>query len=440
MRSWFSKRGIHPDQNKISDNRRIEEVALPDKLVIPLSQHIGAQCSPLVKIGDKIEQFQKVGDSDSFVSSLVHSPVSGKVVSIGTHPNPSGKDGLAIVIKPDPASKKRELVKRKDINRLEPKEIISIIREAGITGMGGAQFPTHVKLSIPDGKKADLLIINGSECEPYLTADSRLMTEHSDEIIKGTKILMKAIGVKKSIIGVENNKKNAINSLRSSLNTDTIKIAELETIYPQGAEKVLIKKITGLEVPSGGLPIEIGAVVINVGTAFAVYEAVYFSKPLIERVVTVTGDVKAPSNIRALIGTPFSHLIEKCGGYDKIPKKLLSGGPMMGITQYTDDVPITKGCNGILVFNSKHVKMFEGYEEEDCIRCGRCLDVCPMNLEPTNIVRYAKSRKYGFAKLNHAMDCFECGCCSYICPSKIDLVGWIKLAKGKIIEQEKEKK
>jgi len=420
---------VHPPEMKLTEEKDIIDPPLPEKLILHLKQHIGKPAVPIVGVGDEVSIYQKIAESDDFVSAAVHSPVKGKVVSIEAYPHPDGKDETAIIIEPN----KEQPTPDSHGKRPSPDKIIKKIQDAGIVGLGGAMFPTHVKLSIPKDKSIDTLIINGAECEPYLTADSRLMQEDPDGIVSGIKLILNVLKVKKAMIGIEKNKPAAIKSMKDSTKDEKlIRVNPLPTRYPQGGEKVLIKKLTGREVPSSGLPLDIGVVVINVGTALAIHEAVYHGKPLVERIITITGDVKEPCNLRAKIGTPIEHLIKHAGGYSGMPKKILCGGPMMGISQDTDKASIIKGNNAILVFNAKRSDILYPDDEEPCIRCGKCVGACPANLSPTTIMRYSKKNKFGFAKANFAMDCFECGCCSYICPSKIDLVGWIKIAKSEI--------
>ncbi len=416
-------KGVHPQENKLTEDAAIWQAGFPEKLFIHLSQHIGAPLSPLVKPGDQVERFQKLADSKEFVSAPVHSPAKGKVISIEPYPHPNGSKQTAIIIQTE-EEKVFEPVKKKAPN--DPKEIIAQVREAGIVGLGGAMFPTHVKLSVPKDKKIDTLIINGAECEPFLTADSALMREKPHEIILGITILMKALKLDKVIIGIEKNKLIASDTLKKALKkSKTMKVRDLPSIYPQGAEKVLIKNLTGRSVPSGKLPLDVGVIVINVATAFAVYEAIYLGKPLVERVVTVSGDVKHPSNLMVRLGTPYSSLIDECGGCKGRPRKILCGGPMMGLSQPTDEASLIKGNNGVLALNSK--EFLQDFAEEPCIRCGRCVDSCPASLYPTLIAARAKAEKPAIDL--KPLDCFECGSCSFICPSRINLLGWIKIAK-----------
>jgi Na+-translocating ferredoxin:NAD+ oxidoreductase subunit C len=423
------KRGVHPFPNKITEDSEIRKVKIPKKLFLYMSQHFGSECTPLVKKGDKVKRFQMIGESDQFISAPIHSPVNGIVEEVIKHEHPVGHQCNCIVIVPD--SEKYDEPITNDAVDYRGRDALNIIRDNGIVGLGGAMFPTHVKLSPPQDKKIDTIIINGAECEPYLTADSQLMIEHADEIAKGIKIIQSIIDAQ-VLIGIEKNKHKSIKAMHK-VAYDQIRVLPVK--YPQGAEKVLIKSLTKRVVPAGGLPMDVGVIVCNVGTVYSIYEAIYKQKPLVERIVTVTGDVKKPGNFKALLGTPYSHLIKAAGGYAKKPKVVMCGGPMMGIAQKTDEVGLIKGNNGILVLNED----YEYPNPTDCIRCGKCMDVCPMNLVPKIIATYSKNRKFDLAAGNYAMDCFECGCCNYACPSKIDILGLIKQAKAEIRRKKDEK-
>ncbi len=402
-------RGVFPKENKISEDVELKRIPLSDKLYIYMDNNFGVDNEPLVKKGDKVKKYQKVGETKEFCSAPVHSPVTGEVVDVKLHPHPNGENKLAVVIKPTIDTDLPEKTTTKDV--------LKRIKECGIVGLGGAMFPTHIKLAKP----VKNLIINGCECEPYLTADSTLMKREASDIHKGIRIIKKLLKAKNVYVAIEKNKKDAINGMEG-----VFPIIKLKTRYPQGAEKELIYSVIGKRVPGGKLPLDIGVAVVNVATSYAIFKAVEKNIPLIERVVSVTGDVKNPSNFIVPIGTPFKHLIKQAGGYKGIPHKILCGGPMMGVAQKTTDAALVKGNNGILVFNKTKVQP----ESEDCIRCGKCIDVCPMNLAPKIIATYSKNEKYDLAKDNYCMDCYECGSCSYVCPSKIDLVGLIKKAKA----------
>ncbi len=411
---------------KLTEKENIKVVGVPKRVVIPLQQHIGKECKPVVKVGNIVKIGQKIGESDGFVSAPVHSSVSGKVVEVKEWLHPLGKKVLSVVIEAN--GKDEGFKENKKAEKLGKEELLKIVKEAGIVGLGGATFPTHVKLSPPKEKKIDTIILNGGECEPYLTTDHRIMLEYASDIVKGLKVLMKVVGAKKGVIGIENDKKDAVDVMRKV--RDGVEVVRLKTKYPQGAEKMLIKAIVNRVVPLGGLPMDVGVAVNNVGTAKAVHDAVYLGKPLIERVVTVTGDVNQPKNVTVKIGTLVKDLVKECGGYKGTPKKVIMGGPMMGIAQSSDNVPVIKGTSGIVVLNDA-----EEPEERECIRCGKCVDYCPMNLMPVTIAKFGRADRIRQAEEYYANACFECGICSYVCPSKIPLVKWIKYAKGKISEK-----
>jgi len=427
--------GIHPRYDKITRKSKIEVAPLPKKVVLPLQQHTGAVCEALVQKGDIVKVGQKISASDKFVSAPIHASISGTVLGIGKANHPVLGKCDAIVIEGDGKVEWDESIKgRSKINNLSKDDLKNIIKEAGIVGLGGAGFPTHVKLSPPPDKKIDTVILNGAECEPYLTCDHRIMLEQTTKIIKGFQVIIKILDVKNCYIGIEDNKENAIALIEEKLldmGLENIQVIRLKTIYPQGAEKNLIYSVTGRKVPSGGLPMDVKVVVQNVQTAKAVYDAVYEGKPLVERVVTVTGAVKEPKNLLVKIGTTVKDLVEHCGGYEGSVGKIISGGPMMGIAQYSDEVPIIKGSSGILVQKEEVISE----EERDCIRCSRCVDKCPMQLMPTLITQFAQKDEFDKAGEYFALDCYECGVCSYVCPSKIPLVHWIKYAKNELMKK-----
>ncbi len=433
---------MHPPDYKISAGKAIETLPLPKSVFIPVAQHIGAPAIPLVKRGEEVKTGQIIAKSSSFVSTNIHSSVSGKVKRVDFSADSSGypKQGVLIDVDGDEwmegIDRSEDLVKDFD---LTGKEIIDKIQEAGIVGLGGATFPTHVKLVPPKGMKADVLLINGVECEPFLTSDHRLMLEKADEILVGTRLLMKALGVEKAVIGIENNKPDAIELLtKKTKDTEAVNVQALKVKYPQGGEKQLIKAVTGKEVPSGGLPIAVGAVVSNVGTAFAVYEAVQKNKPLIERVVTVTGkEVENPLNLKVRIGTPIQELIEAAGGLPESTGKIISGGPMMGRAIQSTGVPVTKGTSGILLMPEREAKRNEAIT---CIRCSRCVSVCPMGLEPYLLKKLSEKQIFDRAEEDKIMDCIECGSCSFTCPSSLPLLDYIRYGKkevGQIIRSRK---
>ena len=426
--------GIHPHDNKEwSKDKAIEVLELPDEVKLPMVQHIGAPATPIVQKGDKVLVGQVVAQSSGFVSANIHSPVSGTVTNVDMFPNGQGQRRMMVVIKRE-GDEWLESIDRSPKHKrectLEPKEIIAKIKDAGIVGLGGAQFPTHVKLSIPDGQKAEVLIINGVECEPYLTSDYRTMLERTEMVLTGTEIVMRAVGVERAVIGVENNKPDAINRLREVIARDGyrgIEVMPLKMRYPQGGEKQLIAAVTGRQVPPPpALPISVGAVVCNVSTAVAIYEAVQKNKPLIERVVTVTGKhLNTTHNYLARFGTPVSRLFELAG----IPEgdvKLLNGGPMMGRSVVDITAPLIKGCSGLTVITGEEAARGK---ELSCIKCAKCVSVCPMGLEPYLLSKLAKMQKWDMAEEHNTVDCIECGCCSYTCPSYLPLLDYIRIGK-----------
>ena len=440
MLKTFKMGGVHPPENKISANSPIEVLPLPETVTIPISQHIGVPSQILVQKNDKVKVGTLIAKQNGFVSANIHSSVSGTVQKIEEVFDTSGYRRMAITIAVEGDEWEEFIDRSTDLKKDYDTsiDIIQKIAEAGIVGLGGATFPAHVKLTVPQGKKAEILIINGVECEPYLTSDHRLMLERDNEIMIGTSILMKALNVSDAAIGIENNKPDAIKKLtETAKNYPGIKVVPLKVKYPQGAEKQLIKAIINREVPSGKLPIEVGAVVQNIGTAFAVYEAVVKNKPLIERVVTVTGkSLEKPSNLLVRIGTPVQKLLDYAGGIDENATKVISGGPMMGKAISNLDIPVTKGTSGIVVLSKK-----EGYrkEQNNCIRCARCVSVCPMGLEPYLLMAYSERQMWSEAEKDKVMDCIECGSCSFTCPSSRPLLDYVRLGKstvGKIIRNE----
>ena len=420
---------------ELSVDRSIKRAPIPKKVIIPLSQHTGEPCAPIVRIGQRVKAGQLIAKSDKFISSMIHASISGKVAKIDKFPHPLLGEFDAIMIEGDGIDDFDSLIKeRPGASQLTSDELRNIIKNAGIVGMGGAAFPTHVKLTPPKGKKIDTVILNGAECEPYLTCDHRVMLENAHEVAEGLKIISEIVGAKQSYIAIENNKIGAAFNIEKILRkiNQNIKIVILKTKYPQGSEEQLIKVIANREIPPGGLPFDVGMLVHNIATAMAVYEAVYKGKPLYERVITVTGDcINEPGNLLVRIGTSIRDLAESAGGFSEEPAKILTGGPMMGISQSSLDVPVIKNTTGLVFLSKKAVRE---YREYSCIRCSRCVDVCPVRLIPADIFRLAKKARYMVLSEYNIDDCMECGACAYECPSKIPLVQWIKLGKAELME------
>ncbi len=430
----FRLGGIHPPENKLSAAEQIRELPLPPVVYIPVGQHIGAPATALVQKGDKVKTGQLIAKSSGFVSANIHSSVSGTVTKVDQVTDASGYPRTSIVIKVEGDEWDEQIDRSADLRKdcsLSGPEIVEKIMSAGIVGMGGATFPTHIKLVPPKGSKADLLIINGVECEPYLTADNRLMIEKSQEIAVGTQLLMKALGVEKACIGIEKNKPEAIRIMSEAVAAlPGISVEVLKVKYPQGGEKQLIKAITGREVPSGALPVAVGCVVSNVGSAFAVYEAVQKNKPLFERVVTVTGQqVKNPGNLKVRIGTPLSELVNFAGGLPEDTGKIISGGPMMGKAVASLDVPVTKGTSGVLLIPGEKALR---KPQLACIRCSRCATACPMGLEPFLLMTLTEKGLWESVEKEKVLDCIECGSCSFSCPASRPLLDQIRYGKAKV--------
>lgn len=435
------KGGVHPPESKeLAEHHGIETLPLPQQVIIPVQQHLGAPAEPIVNVGDEVKVGDKVCDAKGYVSVPSHASISGKVKAIEKRPHPVGGNVLSIIIEGDGKDEfSPAIAPVPNYMAQEAADMKRKIQDAGLAGMGGAAFPTHVKLSPPADKPIDTFILNGAECEPYLTADHRLMLERPNEILEGVRIIMKILGCKAGYIAIEKNKPDAISLMHKLLDAsgEKIKIVPLNVKYPQGAEKQLIKAITNRKVPAGGLPMDVGCLVHNVGTAKAIYDAIASNKPLFERVVTVTGKgIKNPKNVLVRIGTPFQNLIDFCGGISNDTLKIINGGPMMGIAQYTLDVPVTKGTSGILALTKAEVQL---PEPEPCIRCARCVDACPMNLLPNTLARIIEYKRFNEAHQFGVLDCIECGSCAFVCPSKIRHVHYLKFGKYEVTKMLKSK-
>ena len=431
--------GVHPAENKLSAAEPIKVAELPKIAVFPMGQHIGAPAKPIVQKGDKVKVGQMIAEAGGFVSAPIFSSVSGTVLKVDTIIEASGykKPAVFITVEGDEweerIDRSTDLVTLADRPELTSKDIIDKIQKAGIVGMGGACFPCHVKLLPPPGSKPEWVIINAVECEPYLTADHRLMLEHADEIIVGLTLLMKAVDVKKGFIGIENNKPDAIKLMQEKAKAyPEIEVVPLKVKYPQGGEKQLIDAVVRRQVPAPpALPVSVGAIIQNVGTAFAVYEAVMKNKPLFERIVTVTGKSLAhPSNFLTRMGTPMSQLIDACGGLPEDTGKVIGGGPMMGKALLNTDVPICKGSSGVLIMNEKEAKRGE---VQPCIRCAKCVSACPMGLEPYLLSKLAELQDWERSEKEDVVSCIECGSCQFTCPSNRPLLDYIRLGKSTVM-------
>lgn len=419
--------GIHPlEMKEASAGSPIERTPVPERLVVPMSQHLGAPCVPLVEVGERVRRGQAIGAVEAVVSAPVHSPVDGEVAEIGECLTAAGLRVACVTIVPDP---------EQDFGRwmeVAGDDVPAIVRSAGIVGMGGAAFPSAVKLVPPKEFSVSTVILNGCECEPYLTCDHRLMVEEPERVVRGGEIIARTVGASRVVVGIESNKPDAIESMRQAAQGTAIEVLSLPTKYPQGAEKQLIWSVLRKEVPHGKLPAAVGALVHNVGTAAAIADAVEARKPLMERVVTVTGRVARPGNYLALIGTTVRDLIDFAGGFAGEVERVIAGGPMTGPALGSLDVPVTKGMSGIVVLGPGDGAVpVDG--DQPCIRCGRCSEACPMFLQPFAIGTYANARLWDRTEEFHALDCIECGACSYVCPTRRPLVQLIRIAKGALM-------
>ena len=421
--------GIHPSEGKVSNKEDIINAPLQELYTVPLQQHIGAPAKMVVQKGDHVLRGQLLGEPGGFVSAAVHSPTSGTVKDVTTCLGPAGATLPAVVIESDGEDKAADpLPPFENWQDADPAALKARVGEAGIVGMGGATFPTFVKLSPPPNVKIDTIILDGVECEPCLTADHRLMLETPEKIVKGAQIIGRILGVKRIIIAIELNKPDAIETMTKAAEGTGVEVAPLVVRYPQGAEKQLIYALTGRKVPSGGLPAAVGCVVSNVGTTAAIYEAVCLGKPLYERVTTVTGTpVVKPGNYRFRVGTLYRTALELCGGVSEDPAKIISGGPMMGMAVYSLDIPVMKGTSGILLLSRDELVQ---YSPSACLRCGRCNDVCPMSMMPGILSAQIEHQKFELAEKWHVMDCIVCGSCAYICPAGRPLVQHMRRAKA----------
>ena len=433
--------GVHVPHNKhFTEDIAVTRAEAPKVIYVPMTQHIGAPCKPLVKPGDPVKVGQKIGEAEAFVSAPIHCSVSGKVKEIVRKMGTNGQTSDWVVVENDETDEKSEdYFKPHDFKSMEPKEIVSIIRDAGITGLGGASFPTAVKLSPPPDTPVDTLILNGVECEPYLTSDYRLMVEHPKEIVTGAEIIMKVLGVDKCYIAIEDNKPEAIKILtEEAKRVQGMSVVSLMTKYPQGDEKRIIDAVAHRQVPSGALPAAVGCVVENVGTTFAIYEAVALGKPLYERIVTITGrGIKEPKNMLVRMGTLMDEVLAQCGGFNGTPGKIIAGGPMMGMTVFETHTPLLKANGGLLILTEEEARP---RPVRNCLKCGKCVDVCPVHLQPCYIAAYSLRHNFDMTENLCAADCVECGSCSFVCPADRPLVEAIRVAKRQAIANRNKKK
>lgn len=426
------KGGVHPPENKkITESCKFENLPIPSECRVPLQQHIGKPALPVVAVGDIVEEGQLIAEADGFISANIHAPIPGKILKIDAFETHTSRKGQCIVIEAqgsfNASSAKRINWKEKSVDELK-----ETVLKSGIVGMGGAAFPTHVKLSPPPDKTIEYLVINAAECEPYLTTDDNLVKHFPDQIIEGTQIVLKILEINNAVIGIENNKKESFKKLKNSVKKfkleSSIKVKQLKTKYPQGSEKQLIQVLTGRQVPSGKLPMETACVVQNVGTIFAIYEAVVKSKPLYERYITVTGSViKKPGNYKIKVGTKIEDIVEECGGFTEDPAKIVMGGPMCGLAISSMEIPVVKGTSGLL-FLSKNETEIKDYSP--CIKCGRCVEACAINLLPYEIANAAEVSRFDLTDNLNPLDCIQCGACSFACPSRRPVSHFVKLAQN----------
>jgi len=435
MRAKTFQGGVHLHYHKeATASKPIVDMPEPKQVILPVQQHIGAPAEVCVQVGDEVKIGDVVAKAKGFVSASVHASIAGKVTAVGPMPHPGGRNVMAVTIEND-GSGATSFAAGKELDALSGDELKQLMQDIGLVGMGGAGFPTHVKYYPPEGKKIETVILNGAECEPYLTCDHRLMVEEPEKVILGLQAMMKAAGTDDGYIGIEVNKPDAIEILTKAAASDPrIKIVPLEVKYPQGEEKMLIHAITGKVVPAGGLPVDVGIVVNNIATAVTLAEANLEGKPLISRIVTVTGAVKNPQNLRVRLGTSVSELVDYCEGFTGTPGRIVLGGPMTGPAQYRLDLPVIKTTSGVLVQDRGQIKLLES---SPCVRCARCVDVCPYNLMPCLIGCAIEAGDLAQAESLGIMDCRECGSCTFVCPASRPIVQTIKYAKAKIAAQKR---
>lgn len=433
------KGGVHPHEEKhLTENKEFEIMPDSQNIVISLAQHFGKPAKVLIAKGDEIKAGALIAEADGFISSPIHSPVTGKVAKITNSANVSGFPKESILITPNGANV-IERMPGLDTETVTPDEIRERVKQAGIVGLGGAAFPTFVKLSPPEGKEIEYVILNGCECEPYLTRDYRFMIERPEAVVSGLRLAMKALGVEKGAIGIEDNKPEAIRKLKEAAKDfANISIEVLQTKYPQGGEKMLIKAILDREVPPGKLPLDVGVVIQNIGTAVSIHDAIVKGEPQITAALTVTGKgIKNPKNLIVKIGTPIQDVLDYCGGVTNDARKVVVGGPMMGTAQFDFSAPVMKATSGLLVLTDEEIN---AQEETNCLKCGKCIEVCALNLVPTNLARYSQLGMFDKAEENGVTVCMECGTCAYNCPANIPLVQWIRYGKQTVMKIQRERK
>lgn len=434
------KGGVHPmhaaGAGKSQTKREAVRDLIPDIVAIPMSMHLGASSRPCVQQGEHVKVGQVIGEPVGFLGLPVHASIAGEVIAVEQRIQLGAAPATCVVIKNDFTDEWIDGIKGYgNVETLDPSVVIPAVKAAGICGLGGASFPTHVKLSVPEGKKCEVIILNGAECETHLTSDHRLMLENPTRVVDGLRAVMRALNVSRGVIAIEDNKPDAIEVMREHIRgREGVELTVVRAKYPQGSEKQLIRTITGHEVPRGGLPIDVGTIVLNVATAAAIADALIDGRPFIDRITTVTGHVKRPSNLRLRIGTMLEAVIGECGGYNDEAAKIIVGGAMTGFCAPDDTISIAKGTGGIIVLNREESEV---YEEGPCIRCGRCVDTCPVGLNPYLMKRYCDANDIAEAEKNNVMDCILCGCCSFTCPSRRFLTASFKIAKERIAQARK---